>query len=535
MEFLVRGVLDYGEPGVFVSFEESAEDLAANVASLGFDLVSMQRRRQLLVEEVRVDPTLMIETGPFDLEALFLRVGLAVDTVKATRIVFDTIEVLFAGIPNPGIVRAELVRLFRWLKDRGLTALVTAEKGDGTLTRHGLEEYVADCVIVLDHRASDQLSTRRLRVAKYRGSLHGTNEYPFLIDQTGISVLPITSFHLQHAVSSERIESGISRLDHMLGGGAYRGSSVMVTGVAGTGKSTLAATYADAACRRGERALYVSFDESEVQIVRNMQSVGLQLGAHVKSGRLRFLASRPSVHGLEMHLLSIHKAVEDFRPTVVIIDPITDLGDTGTPSEVRATLTRLVDYLKTSQITAVLTALRTIVPAQDSGESWVSSLVDTWIGLDAVDSGGERNHCLLVAKSRGTSHSNQMREYLITDHGMQISDAYLGAGDVLTGSARVAQQARERDDRESARVLAETRRGDLERRELLAAARLGAVEAERAAIRRERKALGEESDKATALAAADLRQMVGLRTSDANDTAYDSARGTGAGPQRGRK
>jgi circadian clock protein KaiC len=524
IEFLVRGALEYSEPGVFVAFEESAKDLAANVASLGFDLVAMQRRKQLAVEEIRVEADQVIETGAFDLEGLFIRLGAAVDSVRAKRIVLDTVEVLFGGIPNPGIVRAELIRLFRWFKDRGLTAVITGEQGAGVLTRHGLEEFVSDCVLVLDHRITDQLSTRRLRIAKYRGSLHGTNEYPFLIGSKGMSVLPITSLELQHTVSSARLGSGIDRLDHMLGGGVFRGSSVMVTGGAGAGKTTLAATYALAACRRGERALFVSFEESQPQVIRNMKSAGIDLAPFVKSGHLRFFTSRPTEYGLEMHLISIHQIVDEFKPALVVIDPISDFGSLGTFNEIRATLTRLIDYLKKSQITAVLTELRSLSGDSEYVEVGVASIMDSWIALTPMDSGGERNRCIAVVKSRGTAHSNQMREYRITDDGVEIIDAYLGLGEVLTGSARMAQDARERNQVAAAKLTAKNRRLDLELKEHLTAAQVESLEAERSAIQRELEGITEQSEQVKTFAAGDLSGMTRLRKVELDAAAHQDVR-----------
>jgi len=258
MEFLVRGATQFGEPGVFVSFEEAPEEIAANVRSLGFDVPALVQQKKLLVDHVRIDRGGFEEAGEYDLEGLFVRLGYAIDQVKAKRVALDTIETLFAGLSNEGILRSELVRLFRWLKQKGVTAVITGERGEGTLTRHGLEEYVSDCVILLDHRVDEQVSTRRLRIVKYRGSTHGTNEYPFLIDLRGFSVLPVTSLGLAHQTHNERVSSGIDALDEMLGGsGYYRASSVLVSGTAGTGKTSLACHFADACCRRGEKVLFL--------------------------------------------------------------------------------------------------------------------------------------------------------------------------------------------------------------------------------------------------------------------------------------
>jgi circadian clock protein KaiC len=457
MEFLVHGATEFNEAGVFVAFEETAEELAKNVASLGFDLEALVRQKKLLVDHVHIERSEIQETGEFDLEGLFIRLGYAIDTIGAKRVVLDTIEALFSGLPNEMILRAELRRLFRWLKDKGVTAVITAERGEGTLTRYGLEEYVADCVVLLDHRITEQMSTRRLRVVKYRGSLHGTNEYPFLIGAEGLSVLPISSLGLNHVASSERLSSGVTKLDAMLDGkGFFRGSSILLTGTAGTGKSSLAASFVAAACRRKERALYFAFEESPNQIVRNMRSIGLRLQPFVQQGLLQFHAARPTFYGLEMHLVSIHELVNKFKPSVVVFDPVTNLTAVGTEAEVSSTLTRLLDFLKTQQITSLFTSLTSGGAAADQSEVGVSSLMDTWLLLRNLESGGERNRGLYVLKSRGMSHSNQVREFIITSRGIDLVEPYLGADEVLIGSARLAQEAR---DRAAARECEQTEQG----------------------------------------------------------------------------
>lgn len=444
MEFLVRGATQFDEPGVFMAFEETAEDLTENVASLGFDLNDLVAREKLVLDFVYIERSEIEESGAFDLEGLFIRLGFAIDSVGAKRVVLDTIESLFAGLPNPLILRAELRRLFRWLKDKGVTAIITGESGEKTLTRQGLEEYVSDCVIVLDHRVKDQASSRRLRVVKYRGSTHGTNEYPFLIDEEGISILPVTSLGLQHMASSERIPTGIARLDAMMGGkGYFRGSSVMVSGTAGTGKSSLAASFAEATCRRGERVLYFSFEESPSQIMRNMGSIGIDLEPWVKKGLLQFESIRTTSAGLETHLASNHKLISQFKPQVVILDPVNSFVVGSNDFEVNTMLIRLVDFLKTNQITAFFTHLIRGVGVFAEGDVAISSLIDTWLLVRDLDSGGERNRALSILKSRGMAHSNQIREFLITDHGVELNDAYVGAGGVLTGSARLAQESQE--------------------------------------------------------------------------------------------
>jgi circadian clock protein KaiC len=423
MEFLINGATKFNEPGVFVAFEETAQELSKNVASLGFDVQALIAKKKLAVDYVYIERSEIEETGEYDLEGLFVRLGHAIQSVGARRVVLDTIEVLFAGLPNPAILRAELRRLFRWLKSVGVTAVITGERGEHSLTRYGLEEYVADCVILLDHRVTDQLSTRRLRVVKYRGSAHGTNEYPFLIDEHGMSILPITSLGLAHEVSTERVPTGIARLDRMFaGGGYYRGSSVLVSGTAGTGKTSVAAFFADAACRSGKRCLYFAFEESESQLLRNMGSIGLDLAKWTKKGLLMIHASRPEMQGLERHLVEMHKLIREFKPQAVVVDPITNLVKVGGRLEVTSMLTRLIDYLKTEKITSLSTSL--VTNERDvEAVAGVSSLMDTWINLQDIESNGERKRGIMIMKARGMGHSNQVREFKLTDRGFVIADA----------------------------------------------------------------------------------------------------------------
>ncbi len=447
MEFLVHGALEFGEPGVFMAFEETVADLTTNVASLGFDLDDLIARRLLAVDFVRVDRSELEQSGEYDLEGLFIRLAFAIDRVNARRVVLDTMESLFLGLPNPAILRAELQRLFRWLKDKGVTAVITGERGEGTgnLTRQGLEEYVSDCVIVLDNRVTNLISSRRLRVVKYRGSTHGNNEYPFLIDRTGISVVPITSLGLEHEASVERVSTGVTGLDEMLGGaGYYRGSSVLVSGTAGTGKSSLAAHFAAGACKRGERVLYFAFEESPAQIMRNMASIGLDLGPSVAADLLRFHASRPTLTGLEMHLATMFQQIARFAPHAVVVDPLNSFVNAGNESDVKMMLLRLVDSLKLKQITGFFTSLTAGGSALEQTDIEISSLIDTWLLVRDVESGGERNRGLGVLKSRGMGHSNQIREFLLTANGIELRDAYIGSAGVLTGTARTGQEAKDR-------------------------------------------------------------------------------------------
>lgn len=445
IEFIVHGAVDFGEPGVFMSFEEKAEEITENVASLGYDLKKLQEDKLIRVDHVHIERSEIEETGEYDLDGLFIRLGYAIDSIGAKRVVLDTIENLFSGLNNEGILRSELRRLFHWLKEKGVTAIVTGEKGDGTLTRNGLEEYISDCVILLDHRISNQISTRLLRIVKYRGSVHGTNEYPFLIDEEGISVLPITSLTLEHDVFMERISSGIPSLDKMLDGrGFFRGSSVLVSGTAGTGKTNIAANFADAACKRGERCIFFAFEESSQQIIRNMRSIGLDLQQHVDAGLLKFHAARPTLNGLEMHLVRIHKIVEEFDPQVVILDPITNLITVGSVSEVKSMLIRLIDFLQAKGVTVMFTALALLTVVNEQTDEGVSSLVDAWLLVRDIEENGERNRGLYIMKSRGMKHSNQVREFVITDEGLELVDVYLGPEGVLTGSARETQQLQEK-------------------------------------------------------------------------------------------
>jgi circadian clock protein KaiC len=469
MEFLIRGAKEYDEPGVLVAFEETPQEMERNVASLGFDLRSLVNQKKLYLDYVYVEPSEIQETGDYDLEGLFIRLQHAVDSVGAKRICLDTLEALFSSFSNEAVLRAELRRLFRWLKDRDLTTVITAEKGDNMLTRNGLEEYVSDCVILLDHRVRDQISTRRLRIVKYRGTSHGADEYPFLIDNHGISVLPVTSLELHHEVSNERVSTGISDLDEMLGGeGFFRGSSILISGTAGSGKTTMAASFVNAACQRGERCLFVGFEESVAQVGRNMESVGLNLKQWKDQNLLVHEAWRPSQYGIELHLLRIHKLIERVQPQHVVIDPITNLITGSQQKEVYSMLVRLMDYLKGKSITALFTNLNANGDQMEQTDIGISSLTDTWILCRDLELNGERNRCVYILKSRGMSHSNQIREFVMGSDGIHLIPPYIDSGLVLTGSSRIAQEAKEKAE------------------ELL---RLRSIEQKREALERKRSAL----------------------------------------------
>jgi circadian clock protein KaiC len=515
MEFIVRGIRDFDEPGAFMAFEEREEELVQNSASLGFDLPELIRGKKLAMDYVHIERQEIEETGEYDLSALFARLEGMIDEVGAKRVAIDTLEALFAGLPNEAIVRAELRRLFRWLKDKGVTSIITSEKGKETLTRHGLEEYVSDCVIFLDHRLRNQVATRRLRIVKYRGSSHGTNEYPTMIDEEGLSVLPISSVGLQYPVSCEYISTGIDRLDQMLGGkGYYRGSSILVSGTSGTGKTTMAATLADRSCREGMRSLYIAFEESPEQIMRNMGAVGINLGPWHSSGLLRFLAVRPTIFGLESHLVNVHKLVEQFQPEVVLVDPITNLISVGTVEETSAMLIRLIDYLKNRQITACFTSLTAGGSNLEQSEVGISSLMDTWVLLRAMESQNERNRIIYILKSRGMGHSNQVREFLLTPQGIQLVDVYAGPGEVLTGSARLAQEARDRQaELEKART-AEDRQRELLRERLNLEAELNAVKARLDSVTSELRLNIDEEAARLSRADDDRRRISAFRKAD---------------------
>jgi circadian clock protein KaiC len=479
MEFLVRGATQFNEPGVFMSFEETNEELIQNVASLGFDLEDLIKHKKIALDHVHIERSEIEETGEYDLEGLFIRLNYAIDSIGAKRVVLDTIESLFAGLPNQLILRAELRRLFRWLKAKGVTAIITGERGEETLTRQGLEEYVSDCVIMLDHRVTEQTSTRRLRVVKYRGSMHGTNEYPFLIDQDGFSVLPVTSLGLEHIVSTERISSGITALDAMLEGkGFYRGSTVLVSGTAGVGKTSIAAHFAEAACKRGERVLYFCFEESPNQLMRNMRSIGIKLEPWVEKGLLQFQATRPTLYGLEMHLAVTHKIVSVFKPDIVILDPINTFVVGDKDLEVKTMLMRIVDFLKANQITALFTSLTSSQVSLESSDAGISSLIDTWLLLRDIELYGERNRGMYVLKSRGMANSSEIREFILTDHGVELREVYIGARGVLTGSARMAQEALEKAEVLSGRQDIELKIRDIERKRKVLEAQIIALQAD---------------------------------------------------------
>jgi circadian clock protein KaiC len=490
-------------------------------------------RRKLSIDHVILERSLIEEIGEYDLEALFVRLGHAVDSIGAKRVLLDSIEALFAGLESESILRSELRRLFRWLKERNLTAVVTGERGQGALTRHGLEEYISDCVILLDHQMTETVLTRRLRVVKYRGSIHGTNDYPFLIDNDGISVLPVTSADLKHVASNERVSTGVVPLDTMFGGkGYYRGSSILVSGTAGTGKTSLAAHFVDAACARGEKCVFFSFEESANQIVRNMRSIGIDLQRWIDKGLLYFYSSRPTTFGLEMHLVKIHKMLKEFEPGIVVVDPLTALLHSGTVMETRSTLLRLVDFLKEQRITALMTTLTSGSDAQEQTEVNISSLVDTWLLLRDIESGGERNRGLYILKARGVAHSNQIREFLLTDHGIDLREVYLGDAGLLTGSARVTQEARDAASATSARQ-------EIERKQLLLARKRKALDAQVAALQLELETEEQESLQLMAQEELKVKQWDEARGEMARSRSVKAVlpkdSGGSARPQRGRK
>jgi circadian clock protein KaiC len=423
IQFLAKGISDYNEPGVFMSFEETKNDLQQNVGSLGIDLEKLIAEKKIRVDYVKIERSEIEETGEYDLEGLFIRLNHAIDSIGAKRVVLDTIESLFGGIDNTAILRSEIRRLFLWLKEKGVTAVITGERGDKTLTRQGLEEYVSDCVILLDFRVIKQIATRRLRIIKYRGSTHGTNEYPFLIDEKGISVLPITSLKLDHKISDQIISTGLAQLDSLFyKNGVYGGSSALITGSAGTAKTIFASYFAAGSCKRKETTLYFSFEESPKQLVRNMQSVGINLNPFIKSKLLIIHSSRPSLSGLESHLLMIYKLIEQHKPQTVIIDPISSLLSVGSFEEVRDMLIRLIDLLKINRINALFTALTHEVATdeKDLTVNAVSSLADMWIDLENEKHNDNQVRALRIVKSRGMGHNTESQQFIISNKGINL-------------------------------------------------------------------------------------------------------------------
>ncbi|MGD9730285.1 MAG: circadian clock protein KaiC [Nitrospiraceae bacterium] len=522
LEFLVRGAMECAEPGVFMSFEETEQEIKQNAMPLGFDLTDLAKRGLVTLDFVRVEPSEIEETGEYDLEGLFVRLGLAIDQISAKRVVLDTLEALFAALPNQGILRAELRRLFRWLKDHGVTAIITAERGEGAFTRHGLEEYVSDCVILLDHRVADQISTRRLRVVKYRGSAHGTNEFPFFIDQHGISVLPITSLSLTHEAPTERMSTGIEELDTMLDGkGLYRGSSTLVSGTPGSGKSSLVAHAIHAACQRGERCLYFPMEESQAQILRNMQSIGLDLQRWVSRGLLRFRPARPYQYGLETHLAVMHREIAAFEPQVVAIDPLTNLVEVGNVTETKAMATRLIDFLKVHRITSIFTSLTSDSNDPEMTQLGISSLMDTWLLVRNLESNGERNRGLYILKSRGMPHSNQIREFVLTDHGAKLMEVYTGSAGVLTGTARLVQEQCDKAQTLALHDEINRKRRELDSKRTAVEARIALLQAEFASEASELEALIEQRRQAEDALAKQHAVLRGRRENRPPDTLSD--------------
>ena len=514
MEFIVRGIRQFNEPGVFMAFEETEHELTQNVASLGFDLPALIRRKQLALDYVHIDRSEIQETGEYNLEGLFVRLNAMIRQIRAKRVVLDSLEALFAGLANEAILRSELRRLFRWLKEKHLTAVITGEQGLNQLTRHGLEEYVSDCVLFLDHRITNQVGTRRIRIVKYRGSAHGTNEYPTMIDEHGLSVLPISSMALDYTVTKARVSTGIKRLDSMLGGeGYFRGSSILVSGSAGTGKTSIAAAFADSAARRGERCLYFAYEESPNQIMRNMGSIGYDLARWERKRLLQFRAVRSTLYGLEQHLVTIHKHVNEFKPSIVVIDPITTMRSIGDPMEIQSMLIRVVDILKTKGITALFTSL-VETSLHEQGDAGISSLMDTWLLVRNVESGGERNRLLFILKSRGTAHSNQVREFILTNKGIQLTDVYIGEREVLSGSARMIQEAKDRSEALAGRDKTAQRRRELEQAKRRLQTQVHDLISQSTVLDEELKRLKYGAEKVAAVSATERGRMAEWRGAD---------------------
>ncbi len=423
IDFLINGATNYNEPGIFMSFEETEDELYKDVASLNLDLKGLVSKKKILVEHVVLERR-DVQEKEFNLEGLLIRLENAIHSIGAKRVVLDSIESLFAGFTDIGILRVEIKRLFRWLKEKQVTAIVTGEPSDGFYTRQGLEEFVSDCIILLDNRVKEQISVRRIRVVKYRGSKHGTNEYPFVIDNQGLSVIPITSAGLDQPGTAKRVSTGVSSFDKLFKGGGYtRGSTVLASGTAGTGKTSLAAAFAVASCKRGERCLYLSYEGSAGQLAQNMKSIGFEMEPLIKKGLLKIVSTRPSFFGLETHLLDLYKMIADFKPQAVVIDPLTSLIGQQNPVEIQSMITRLIDLLKTNGITGFFTSLVPSTEQNDSsGEIGVSSLIDTWIVVRALeeDEGRRRIRGLYIVKSRGMGHSSDVHKIVLSDDGINI-------------------------------------------------------------------------------------------------------------------
>ncbi|WP_139559054.1 circadian clock protein KaiC [Methylotetracoccus oryzae] len=513
MEFIVRGIREFGEPGLFLSFEETIPELIQNVESLGFGLAGLIEQNQLALDHIQIERAEIEETGEYDLEGLFIRIDHLLRQTGARRIAVDSLEALFAGVPSEAILRSELRRLFRWFKTKGVTAVITAEQGRNSLSRHNLEEYISDCVIFLDHRVAQQIATRRLRVIKYRGSAHGSSEYPTMIDERGLSVLPISSLSLNYAVSTERVPTGIPRLDTMLDGkGYYRGSTILVSGSAGTGKSSLAAAFVNAACQRGEACLYLAFEEAPAQIRRNMASIGFDLGQWESRGLLRFNAVRSTAYGLEEHLVQLHKLVHEYRPTAVVIDPISNLCSIADFHEVKAMLSRVIDFLKNLNITTILTSLEEA--GSEKTDVGISSLMDTWLLLRNIETSGERNRLLFVLKSRGMAHSNQVREFRLSDEGIQLTDVYNAAGAVLTGSARLIAESHHRAEESLRRRQVTLRQNELEQRQRQIRSQIEELQLQASYLKEEMRALAADEQARLETLAQELGTVSQARQAD---------------------
>jgi circadian clock protein KaiC len=517
LEFILHGARNYKEPGVYLSFDETPKELVENTASLGFDLADLIQRKQVIVDHVDIDRSELKATGDYNLEGLFLRLGHSIKSIGAKRVVIDSAESIFSALPNEALVRAELRRLFDWLKEMGVTSIITGEQGHNLLTRHGLEDYISDCVVFLDHRVVTQMSTRRLRIIKYRGSLHGTNEYPALIDGKGLSVMPISSLSLDYPVSNKRVSTGIKRLDTMLGGkGFYRGSSILVSGTAGTGKTSIAASFTAQICKQGERCLFLPMEESPQQLMRNMSSIGIDLTTPNKSGLLRLHTIQQAIYGLEGHLLHLHNLVTDFRPSVVILDPITNLSAISNDVEIKALFPRLIDFLKNKGITTLFTSLTNSESPNESSEVGISSVTDTWIMLRLVATATERNRVLYVLKSRGMAHSNQMREYNMTDKGIEVLDVYTGSGsgEGYTGAGRLTRQALDQASALSAQQAAAQRERELDLEHHSLQAQIAMLQTRAAGIVSEKAHAREQVRLLAATQHADKRRMAIARHAD---------------------
>jgi circadian clock protein KaiC len=493
LEFLYRGASD-NEPGIFLGFEETKESLRQNAWSFGWNLEALENDNKLSIIEGRLNPETLV-SGKFSLKPLLSIISHKAQEMKAKRLVIDALDVLLQLLEEPFAVRSELHYLNHWLSQQGLTTILTLKpREDGSRLQDFFMSMV-DCVIQLDTRVWNQVSTRRLRVVKYRGSDYGRNEFPFFISENGLQTIPINSINLKHKPFGRKFSTAISLLDRLLDGGIYRASCTLIAGEPGTGKTLLTTTIIQEACRRGEKAVYVSFEESDQAIINNVRSAGINLEPYVKSGRLHFITAMPEATGAEEHLLNLMEAVEKVKPQHVVIDAISACARMGGTQAAYEYLMRALNLLKEKGITIILVNQTSGSREQlELSGIGISSMIDTVIFLSYVHGEGETNRTIQVLKSRGSAHSNQVRECLITDDGIEILDAYVGEAGVLTGTARKVQEARDRLNQLRQEALLKSKELELARVKAIMEAEMKRLQAEVESLTTELKALKMEQE-----------------------------------------